>query len=142
MAEKLPRLFLDHFQDTSFVAEEDGKLVAFLVGFISQSDPHQAYIHFAGVHPDYRRKGIARELYERFYEVVQTRGCDRVRLITSPTNKASIAFHTAMGYKAEPGDGEVDGLPVVLDYDGHGSSRVCFVLGLTGRPRGRAKRRQ
>lgn len=134
MAEKLPRLFFEHFRDTSFVVEEDGKLVAFLVGFVSQSEPHEAYIHFAGVHPNYRRKGIANGLYERFYEVVEKRGCNTVKLITSPVNKASIAFHTAMGYRPEPGDGEVDGVPVTLDYDGRGSSRVCFVLSLTGRP--------
>ncbi len=48
MADKLPRLFFEHFTDTSFAAERDGKLAGFLAGFISQSRPGEAYIHFDG----------------------------------------------------------------------------------------------
>ena len=50
----LPRLFLDHFHATSFVAERDGDLAGFLVGFMSPSLPDAAYIHFVGVHPQFR----------------------------------------------------------------------------------------
>lgn len=50
MADMLPSLFFRHFQDTSFVAEEDNKLIGFLTGFISQSYPGEAYIHFIGIH--------------------------------------------------------------------------------------------
>ena len=56
----LPRLFFQHFNDTSFIVEQDGTLVAFLIGFMSQSEPRVAYIHFAGVHPEYRRAGLGR----------------------------------------------------------------------------------
>ena len=42
MADKLPRLFFEHFTDTSFAAEHDGKLAGFLAGFISQSRPGEA----------------------------------------------------------------------------------------------------
>ena len=52
MAPMLPKLFFLHFEGTSFVAEDDeGKLVAFLIGFLSQTDPDEAYIHFVGVAP-------------------------------------------------------------------------------------------
>ncbi len=71
MAPMLPKLFFLHFEGTSFVAEDDeGKLVAFLIGFLSQTDPEEAYIHFVGVAPDQRGSGIGRELYERFFAVV------------------------------------------------------------------------
>jgi hypothetical protein len=33
MARMLPRLFFDHFTDTSFAADRDGALAGFLVGF-------------------------------------------------------------------------------------------------------------
>jgi hypothetical protein len=33
MADKLPRLFFEHFTDTSFAAEHDGRLAGFLAGF-------------------------------------------------------------------------------------------------------------
>jgi len=39
MAGKLPRLFFEHFTDTSFAAEREGRLAGFLAGFVSQSRP-------------------------------------------------------------------------------------------------------
>lgn len=42
----LPRLFFQHFADTSHLVEyRDGRLAAFLIGFLSQSEPSVAYIH-------------------------------------------------------------------------------------------------
>ena len=127
MADMLPRLFFQHFADTSFVAEDNGTPVGFLVGFVSQSRPKEAYIHFAGVHPDHRRRGIAVAMYNRFYRAVRSRGCDTVRLVTAPVNRVSITFHKSMGYQIEPGDSEVGGVAVSRNYDGRGGSRVRFV---------------
>ncbi|GLG02291.1 hypothetical protein Alches_23320 [Alicyclobacillus hesperidum subsp. aegles] len=127
----LPKLFFQHFQETSFAVEENGQFVAFLVGFVSQTHPEQAYIHFVGVHPDRRKQGLVKELYERFFSAVQERGCTEVHVVTSPMNMGSIAFHTRMGFEIEPGDGEVDGVQVKTDYDGHGQRRVQFVRRLT-----------
>ena len=88
MAPMLPKLFFLHFEGTSFVAEdEEGKLVAFLIGFLSQSDPDEAYIHFVGVAPEYRGSGIGRELYERFFTVVAEQGRSLVRCVTSPRQR-------------------------------------------------------
>ena len=54
MAPMLPKLFFLHFEGTSFVAEnDDGTLAAFLIGFLSQTDSEEAYIHFVGVAPDH-----------------------------------------------------------------------------------------
>jgi len=42
----LPRFFLDHFWATSLCAEDaESKIVDFLVGFHSPSEPTEAYIH-------------------------------------------------------------------------------------------------
>jgi predicted GNAT superfamily acetyltransferase len=51
MRDMLPKLFFLHFRETSFVAERDGELAGFLVGFLSQSEPADAYVHFVGVGP-------------------------------------------------------------------------------------------
>jgi len=130
MAGKLPRLFFRHFGDTSFVVEEDGEIVAFLVGFVSQGVPGEAYIHFVGVHPEHRGRGIGARLYGLFFDAVRVRGCTRVRCVTSPANKGSIAFHERMGFGVEVGDVEVGGVPVHEDYDGDGREKVVFVRGL------------
>ena len=63
----LPRVFLDHFHATSTIAEADGALAGFLIGFLSPSQPDAAYIHFVGVDPARRGNGLARILYERFF---------------------------------------------------------------------------
>jgi GNAT superfamily N-acetyltransferase len=131
MADMLPRLFFEHFTDTSFAAERGGELTGFLVGFVSQSRPGEAYVHFVGVRPDERGRGLGQQLYERFFAVVRARGCSLVRAVTAPVNQGSIRFHQQMGFGIEPGDTEVDGIPVTSGYDGDSRDRVRFVKHLT-----------
>ncbi len=128
----LPRLFLEHFSGTSLVVEDDGRLAAFLVGFHSADRPEQAYIHFVGVDPERRRAGLAAGLYRTFFDRAQRSGRTTIRAITSPANRGSIAFHRRLGFALEPGDHEVNCVPVHRDHDGPGEHRVCFRLDLTG----------
>ena len=59
MAPILPKLFFIHFEGTSFVAEgDDGELLGFVCGFLSQTADDEAYIHFVGVDPESRRSGL------------------------------------------------------------------------------------
>jgi ribosomal protein S18 acetylase RimI-like enzyme len=119
MAPMLPKLFFLHFEGTSFVVDDDdGKLVAFLIGFLSQTDDAEAYIHFVGVAPSHRGSGIGRELYERFFTVAREHGRSSVRCVTSPVNEGSVAFHESLGFVAES---------VAKDYDGPGEDRVLLV---------------
>ena len=54
-----------------------------------------------------------------------------MRAVTSPVNTGSVAFHRRMGFRLEPGDAEVDGIPVATGYDGPGQDRVRFVRDLS-----------
>jgi len=130
MADKLPRLFFEHFTDTCFAAERDSELAGFLVGFTSQSRPGEAYIHFVGVHPSERGRGLGRRLYEHFFAAVRARGCQLVRAITAPVNLGSVQFHQRMGFDIEPGDTRACGVPATAGYDGAGQDRVRFVKDL------------
>ena len=122
MAPMLPRLFFVHFEGTSYVVDDDqGQLAAFLIGFLSQTDPAEAYVHFVGVAPEHRGEGLGRRLYERFFEDARSQGRTRVRCVTSPANQESVAFHEALGFEAER---------VAHDYDGPGEDRVLFVKSL------------
>jgi GNAT superfamily N-acetyltransferase len=132
MADMLPRLFFEHFTDTSFAAEHDRQLAGFLAGFISQSRPGEAYIHFVGVDPAQRGRGLGRLLYEAFFTAAKARGCVLVRAVTSPVNRGSVSFHQRMGFQLEPGDAQVDGIPVSSGYDGPGGDRVRFIRSLRG----------
>ncbi|WP_233498890.1 GNAT family N-acetyltransferase [Blastococcus sp. TF02A-26] len=123
----LPRLFFQHFTATSTLVEDaDGRIAAFLVGFLSPDRP-AAYVHFVGVDPAMRGTGLGRRLYEAFFTAATARGAREVRCITGPANRDSVAFHTRMGFVLEPGDREEDGIPVHSDYDGPGLDRVSFV---------------
>ncbi|MEI5584836.1 MULTISPECIES: GNAT family N-acetyltransferase [unclassified Agromyces] len=122
----LPRLFFQHFADTSTIVEDDrGELAGFLVGFRSPSQRDVAYIHFVGVRPDLRSTGLARTLYGRYFEAMRARGCRRVDAITGPGNVASQRFHRAMGFELT-GDTEIEGVLAWRDYDGPGEHRVGF----------------
>ncbi|MCZ0985036.1 GNAT family N-acetyltransferase [Streptomyces diastatochromogenes] len=123
MRSVLPRLFLDHFHRTSLVAEDGGGLAGFLVGLMSPSVPDAAYIHFVGVAPRARKEGLARGLYQRFFDMAAAEHRAEVRAITSPQNERSLAFHTAMGFT-------VSG--PVRDHDGPGVDRMVFRLRLPG----------
>ncbi|UFS93821.1 GNAT family N-acetyltransferase [Nocardia huaxiensis] len=124
----VPRLFLQHFTTTSQIAEGPaGELAGFLIGFLSQDDPSGAYIHFVGVHPDQRRGGLGSALYQRFFADARAAGRTRVRCITGTGNLQSIAYHTSLGFRIEPGDLDLDGVPATSDYDGAGLARVKFV---------------
>lgn len=126
MAPMLPKLFFVHFEGTSFVAEdEQGRLAGFLVGFVSQTEPTEAYVHFVGVSPEHRGSGLGRELYERFFAAALDQGRTTVHCVTSPANEDSLAFHEALGFERDR---------VVEDYDGPGEDRVLLVKRLAAQP--------
>jgi ribosomal protein S18 acetylase RimI-like enzyme len=114
----VPRLFLQHFTDTSLIAEAEGQLVGFLIGFLSQSRSNQAYIHFVGVAPSHRRAGLGAALYARFFDICRQHARTEVHCITSVGNDRSIAFHQRQGFQVS------DPVP---DYDGPTFDRVTFV---------------
>lgn len=126
MANMLPKLFFVHFRPTSFVAEHDGLIVGFVVGFVSRTFPEEAYIHFVGVHPEFRKNGLGKALYERFFAAVASIGCRTVRSVVSPVNQGSVAFHRRMGFSVANSEKIVDGIPIFEGYDGKGEDRVLF----------------
>ncbi|ONH59258.1 GNAT family N-acetyltransferase [Frankia sp. CcI49] len=148
----LPRLFFEHFTASSYLVEHaDGTVAAFLIGLLSPSQPDVAYIHFVGVDPALRRHGVAAALYRQFFADAARYGRRQVRCITSPGNTTSLAFHTALGFRVEPGDITVDISDAVggctsepdipqgrvtahRDHDGPGLHRIVFTRPLTGEP--------
>lgn len=126
----MPKLFLDHFCDTSFIIEKEEDLIAFLIGFLSPSKPREGYIHFVGVHPNYRGIGLGEFLYHRFFNICKNNHRDTIRACTSPVNKGSIMFHTKVGFSISKGNGDIDGIPVSLDYNGPGDPKVLFEINI------------
>jgi len=130
MRDLLLRLWFQHFTGTSWIAEDDeGRLLGFLVGFISPDHPDTAYVHMIATNPNRRRSGLGAALYRRFFDDVGGRGVRRVRAITWPGNRVSVGFHRSMGFRVVDGPGTQNlyGTPAVPDYDGDGEDRVVFV---------------
>ncbi len=132
----LPHVFFEHFRGTSLIVEHEERLLGFLVGFFCADHAEEAYIHFVGVDPAWRRTGLARDLYGRFARLARADGRRVVRAVTAPVNAGSVAFHTALGFAILPGETEIDGLPVSLDRGPQGHHVVRFELRLDGAPAG------
>lgn len=113
-------LFFHELGDDALVVEEEGRIVGFLLGFVTSAGT--GYIHLVGIDNDYRRRGVGRRLYESFTARAQSRGAQRMKAITTPGNQASIEFHRALGYEVE----------LVADYAGPGRDRYVFTRELAG----------
>jgi ribosomal protein S18 acetylase RimI-like enzyme len=129
----LPRLWLQHFTSTSFVAEgplggRDDAPLGFVVGFVSQDDPATAYLHLVGVAPGRRRRGIGRALLERFVAATAERGARRATTIAWPGDPIGLAFLRAMGFVADDGPGTrpLYGTPARTDWNRDGDDQVVL----------------
>ena len=126
----LPRLWLQHFTGTSWIAEDEvGALVGFLVGFVSPDRPTEGYVHMVASHPGRRTLGIGRDLYEHFFDDMRGRGVTTVKAITWPGNRRSVAFHRAIGFTVVDGPGTQNlyGTPSFAVYDFEREDRVVLV---------------
>lgn len=124
-------LYPEHFPQTCFVVDEEGAVAGFLIGFISQGRPDEAYCHLIATAPAYRGRGIGRALYEHFFELARSRGCAKVLAITVPYNQTSIAFHRRMGFRLrDEGAAWLGPLPYYPDYAGPGVDCVVMERGL------------
>lgn len=79
------------------------------------------------MHPDHRKAGVGRMLYERFFDAARARERRAVHCVTAPINKTSVAFHLRMGFEIEPQADKLDGVAFARDYDGPGGDRVLLV---------------
>ena len=117
-------MFVNEFGNSAFVIKEDNQVIAYLFGFLSQTEA-VGYIHAVGVRLTHQRQGLGRWLYDHFSEFARSKGCKELKALTSPGNATSIAFHKGIGMEmlGEPNE---EGTPVVRDYSGPGIDRVVF----------------
>lgn len=117
-------MFVHEFGDTAWVVRADERIVAYLFGLWSQTEP-AGYIHLVAVRKSHRGRGIARWLYERFEALARERGCSRLKAVTSPASTGSVEFHRRLGFSLL-GERNNDDVPVVRDYLALGEPRVVF----------------
>lgn len=107
----------------ALVAEEEGSISGFLLGFLAEPTPggltqeRTAYVHLVGIHPDHRRHGVGKRLYEVFLERAAALGATRAKAITNVGNEGSVRFHEALGFEVTED----------ANYAGPGRARIVFV---------------
>jgi GNAT superfamily N-acetyltransferase len=112
--------FFYELGEKALIAEQDGEVVGFLLGFHAPTSPPTAYVHLVGIHPDHRRKGVGKVLYEHFTREARAAGARRIKAITTVGNEGSLRFHEALGFAVHEDP----------DYAGPGRSRIVFTKDL------------
>ncbi|MEZ4340353.1 MAG: GNAT family N-acetyltransferase [Sandaracinaceae bacterium] len=120
-SERAHPVFFYELGSHALIAEEDGEVVGFLLGLVTDEAPRVAYVHLVGIHPDHRRLGVGKELYVRFTERARASGAATMKAITTVGNEGSLRFHEALGFEAREDE----------DYAGRGRSRVVFTKDLS-----------
>ena len=87
--------FLQRNPQTCLVAVENQTIIgAILVG----SDGRRAYIYHTAVHPNYRRRGIARQLVETVLTVLDELKIHKVALVVFKRNAEGNKFWEKLGF--------------------------------------------
>ena len=87
--------FLERNPETCFVASIDESIVgAIMVG----TDGRRGYIYHTAVHPDYRKRGIAKALVDTALSAVENLGINKVALVVFGRNKGGNDFWEKMGF--------------------------------------------
>lgn len=74
-------------------AVHNGRIVGFVIG---DRKPRMGWIASIGVHPDYRRRGVGRQLMDACEQAL---GTDRVRLSLRTSNTAALRLYQELGYQ-------------------------------------------
>lgn len=88
---------------SSLVAEVEGKVVGFIIGDASGWEygvpEHVGWIDTIGVHPDYRRRGIATLLFQELVKNLQKIGVDTIYTFVEWRSWDLLRFFARMGFE-------------------------------------------
>ncbi len=126
-------LYARLFSSTCPVAVSEGTMAGAAIAFRSQDDPTDVYVQDVVVHPDFRRRGVARLLLDSVRARAVGWGCRRLYLTSEPGNRAAHGTWLTLGFRNVPGDREVEGMQVSSNFKGPGKDRAVYELLLNGR---------
>jgi len=97
-----PRSFSEQLRRnrSSYLGAFDGDRLAGVV--LGTSDTRKGWINRLAVHPDYRRRSIARRLVRACERVLRQQGLKMFAALIEPENRASEAFFRSLGYEILP----------------------------------------
>ncbi len=121
-------LYAALFSSTCPVMVDDDHIAGAVIAFRSQDNPADVYIQDVMIHPEHRRRGIARALLNSVRTRAEEWNCGRIYLTSEPENQAAHSTWTTLGFTNIRGDEEIDGVSVITDYKGPGRSRAVYEL--------------
>jgi len=87
----------------SLVAEEDGKVVGFIMGELYRGeygiDEEKASLHTIGVDPGYRRRGVGNQLMTEFMDHLKSLGVQKLNTLVSWDDPDLIRFFSANQFR-------------------------------------------
>jgi ribosomal protein S18 acetylase RimI-like enzyme len=89
-------------QEFCFVAQDNGKIVGFLMGTIiakRHSSWRYGYLIWLGVAPSYQSKGVASRLFHYFRNVMIKNGVRMLLVDTEADNLSALRFFEKMGFE-------------------------------------------
>jgi GNAT superfamily N-acetyltransferase len=113
------------FGNTAFVIKEQRQVIAYLFGFLSQTD-NLAYVHLLGIREKYQRQGLGVLLYENYINIAKSKGMTKIKAITTVSNTKSISFHKNRIGMTLLGEANENGVNVVKGYSGINDYTVVF----------------
>jgi len=136
------RLWVRHLGGTSWLAEARGdrRLLGLLLGIRSIDRPAEAVIHLVAVDPEFRRRGIGRDLVERFAADLAAQGATLLVAACRPDERIQLAFFGALGLapREGPRSARLYGVPASEDWEGPGEDRALLEGPIAGSPGGRS----
>lgn len=82
--------------DLFLVGKFDGKIVATVMGGY---EGHRGWINYLAVDPNFRKKGLGKEIMIEIEKKLKAKGCPKINLQVRETNLEVIKFYEAIGFK-------------------------------------------
>jgi L-2,4-diaminobutyric acid acetyltransferase len=118
----------EYFAGTSVVAELDGSLAGFVIGFLVPEDPRTCFVWQVGVAARARRTGLGAAMVDHLLERT---GAEFLEATVTPDNHASAALFRAVGTRHGAPVDVGPAFPAELFPDGH-EAELRFRIGPLG----------
>lgn len=95
--------YLKDNQEMVWIAEDDGKLIGFITGCIESNLSFGTPIGTISevfVRSEYRKKGIATQLFKQIEKVFLEKGVYRFRVMTTANNTKAANFYGGLNYQS------------------------------------------
>ncbi|WP_084478975.1 diaminobutyrate acetyltransferase [Nocardia jejuensis] len=96
-------LWCRDFPGTSIVAEIDGELAGFVIGYTRPADPNTLFVWQVAVDHQYRGRGLGVGMLDALLDNATVQGISRLETTISPDNPASIAMFASLARRRGAG---------------------------------------